>query len=511
MSRGESLLERGIHAASSFTSPRANRFINVVCKLKRHKCRAPRRGLLWTVFASLWLFVVSHPAAAEPVMNEYAPVDAIFGEQCLDCHGAQDPDGKLVLETFDDVMKGGEIGPAILPGKSADSLLVQMIEGRFEKDGKKKIMPPGNKRRKLTPVEIAAIKTWIDAGAHGPPAGLVTAVKELAVPQISPKVAPRMPIMALAFAPVPQLIAAGTFGEVALFPRGKSVPSRVLTGHQGNVNALVFSSDGAFLFAAGGQPGLSGEVREWNVADGTLARTFSGHRDAIYSAALSPDGKILATGSYDQKIKLWDVESGKELRTLSGHNGAIYGLAFRPDGKILASASGDRTVKLWDVASGERRDTLAQSLKELYAVAFSPDGRWLVAGGVDNRIRIWQISENAAETTNPLIDAKFAHEGAILNLVFSRDGKLLISSADDRTVKLWEAPVLKERLVLESQPDWAQALVFAAGDQSIVVGRMDGTLGIYDVTTGKATSTFNVGVRSVASPRNLSSAGASSN
>ena len=190
--------------------------------------------------------------------------------------------------------------------------------------------------------------------------------------------------------------------------------------------------------------------------------------------ALSPDGKMLATGSYDQKIKLWDVESGKELRTHSGHNGAIYSLAFRPDGKILASASGDRTVKLWDVASGERRDTLSQSLKELYAVAFSPDGKRLVAGGVDNRIRIWEISATAAENTNPLLDAKFAHEGAILNLTFSRDGKLLLSSAEDRTVKVWERSGIEGAVAAGNPARLGSGAIVFAGDQGKHCGRGDG-------------------------------------
>jgi WD40 repeat protein len=345
-------------------------------------------------------------------------------------------------------------------------------------------MPPG-KRKKLSSAEIATIKAWIDAGAHGPPAGTV-ASRELVVPKIALKVAPHIPIMAVAYAPGAGLIAVASYGQVELRSAATHQATRTLTGHHGNLNAVLFSPDEAYLFAAGGEPGLSGEVRQWKVADGTLVRTITGHKDAIYAAALSPDGKILATGSYDQKIKLWDTDTGSEIRTLSGHNGGIYGLAFRPDGKILASTSGDRTVKLWDVATGERRDTLAQSLKELYAVAFSPDGKRLVAGGVDNRIRIWEISENAAETTNPILDAKFAHEGAILNLVFSADGGLLLSSAEDRTVKVWDGKWIKERFLLETQPDWVHAMAFMAKDQTIVVGRMDGSLGFYDATTGKA-------------------------
>jgi mono/diheme cytochrome c family protein len=434
------------------------------------------------VLAGALVVRTAHAADVKPA-NDYAAVDAIFFKHCLDCHAAQDPEAKLVLESFETLMKGGEAGAVLVSGKSADSLLVKMIEGRVEREGKKKIMPPG-KRKKLDPEEIAAIKAWIDAGAHAPPEGK-TIARILVVPKITPKVKPRMSINALAYAPESKLIAVARYGEVELRSADSHSVVRTLAGHRGNVNAVVFSADGSQLFAAAGEPGLFGEVRQWKVADGTPVRTLEGHKDALYSIALSPDGKILATGSYDQKIKLWKVETGEEIKTLAGHNGCVFDLAFRPDGKILASASADRTVKLWDVATGERRDTLSQSLKELYAVAFSPDGKRLVAGGVDNRIRVWQITETAAETSNPILDSKFAHEGAILNLIFSPDGKTLLSSADDRTIKLWDATEIKELLVLEKQPDWSPALAFAADKKMIVAGRLDGTLGFYDAATGK--------------------------
>ncbi|HKS37330.1 MAG TPA: c-type cytochrome domain-containing protein, partial [Verrucomicrobiae bacterium] len=433
------------------------------------------------VFASS-LFVLSNCCiAAEP--PDYSAVETLFTQHCLDCHASTEPEGRLVMESHELLLKGGESGTVIVPGKSEESLLVRMIEGKFEKDGKKKIMPPG-KREKLKPEEIALIRSWIDAGAR-PPAD--TRPKELAVPKIEPKVPPRNPINAIAYAPRQKLLAVGRYGEVELRPAESRAVGRALTGHRGNVNALAFSGDGNYLFAAGGEPGLFGEVRQWDLRDGRLFYVFEGHKDTLYSIALSPDGKTLVTGSYDQKIKLWNVETGEEIKTLSGHNGCVFDLAFRPDGRILASASADRTVKLWDVATGERRDTLSQPLKEQYAVAFSLDGKRLVAGGVDNRIRVWQISESATETTNPILEARFAHEGAILNVAFSSDGKTLLSSAEDRTVKLWDATgtELKEKLLLERQPDWVPALAFALDDKAVVVGRLDGTIGFYDAGNGK--------------------------
>src|SRR6185369_1103253 len=291
------------------------------------------------------LVITANLIAAEPSPpNDYSAVDAIFTEHCLECHGSQDPEAKLVMESFELLMKGGESGEVIVPGKSEESLLVRLLEGRVEKDGKKLIMPPGKKREKLKPEQIELIRAWIDAGAK-PPAEFKP--KELVVPKIEPKVPPRNSVKALAYSPEGKLLAVARFGEVELRSAETHAVVRALKGHRGNVNAIAFSPDGKFLFAGGGESGWLGEVRQWALADGNLVHVFDGHKDAIYSLALSPDGKTLATGSYDQKIKLWSVESRSESRTLSGHNGAVFGLAFRPDGKILASASADRTIKLW--------------------------------------------------------------------------------------------------------------------------------------------------------------------
>src|SRR5437762_14342110 len=91
-------------------------------------------------------------AAESPSAPDYSSVDAILSAHCLDCHASTDPEGKLVLESFETLMKGGELGPAIVAGESAVSMLVQMIEGGFGKNGEKKIIAPG-KRQKTRPEE----------------------------------------------------------------------------------------------------------------------------------------------------------------------------------------------------------------------------------------------------------------------------------------------------------------------------------------------------------------------
>jgi WD40 repeat protein/mono/diheme cytochrome c family protein len=422
------------------------------------------------------LFTVATQAQTVDYTKQIAP---LWDTYCIDCHSADDADGEFALDTFAALMKGGEEGAAIVAGKADESLLVKFLEGRSGRGGKNEFMPPG-KREKLKPEEIALIKAWIDAGAKGPIIAEGKPMpKEVITPKIVPTVPPKRSIQAVAFSPKVQLIAVGRYGEVELLNPATKEIVRKLSGFTGKVNAVAFSPDGETVYAAGGEAGIVGIVRSWKTSDGSSLRSFEGHTDAAYALAVSPDGKWIATGAYDQKIRLWDTASGKEVALLRGHNGAVNGLSFRPDGKVLASASADRTVKLWAIPTGLRLDTLSQPTKEQTSVVFSADGKQLFAAGSDNRIRLWNISANAKEGTNKILTSRFAHEGGILRLALSLDGKLLASTSTDKSLKLWNTADLTEKLLLEKQPDWSSALAFTDKTQ-LVAGRIDGTLNLYE-------------------------------
>jgi len=432
------------------------------------------RSLLLCVVAAT---LSSARAGAEDVPDFNQHVAPIFKKYCLGCHNADDREGELVLDRYDRVLEGGQHGAAIMPGKGDASRLIQVLSGKA-----KPAMPPED-NEKPTAAEIALLTAWVNAGAKGP-SGAAPDPNLLVTPKIKPAGPVAEPIAAVAFSPSGNEYAIARYGSLELRQSSGGALVRKFDGLRGRVNAMSFSANGNRLLAAAGEPGVFGEARLWNVSDAGLVKAFTGHKDSLYAAVLSTDGKLLATGSYDQQIKLWDVDQGKEIKTLSGHNDAVFDLAFRTGGRVLASASGDRTVKLWSVDSGERLDTLGQSLKELYTLAFSPDGKGLVAGGLDNRIRLWRISEEAKENTSPLVISRFAHEGAILKLVYSPDGRTVVSSAEDRTIKIWDADMLNERLAIEQQPDWASALAVSPDNKRLLVGRLDGTLALYDLATG---------------------------
>lgn len=402
-----------------------------------------------------------------PILNNY----------CVGCHNGDDDQGGFNMDTYKQLLAGGKRGASLVPGKSHESLLTLTVEGK-----KKPKMPPKGEPAPNAK-EIDILKKWIDAGAVG--ADDPSGITKLETPSIPPKGAPKVGVNALVYHPKRDLVAFGGYGTVTLVDPKTSFIEAKLDGHIGNITSLQFSGDGAKLIVGAGEPGLFGEVKIWNVADAKLLHTLTGHKDSLYAAEISPDGKTIASAGYDKDIKLWNSITGAEIKTLDGHQDAIYGLAFSTDGRFLASACGDRTVKLWDVAKGERLDTFTQATRELFTIDFSPTSSRMAAGGVDKRIRVWQISKTGKETTNPLLVSRFAHESPIIKLAYSPDGKWLLSSAEDRTVKLWEAESMKEKFLLEKQPEWSAALAFAGDSQSFVVGRFDGSLAVYQTADGK--------------------------
>src|SRR5262245_43270939 len=191
------------------------------------------------------------------------------------------------------------------------------------------------------------------------------------------RAAPPAPVTALAYAPDGKLLAASGYREVLFVDVAGGDVATTLANLPGPVTALAYSPDGRRLAVVSGAPGKPSELRLYPITGGrptpTPAHTVEALKDAVYGLAFTPDGKTIATASYDRTVKLWDANGVVELRTLQDHSDAVYGVAFSPAGKLLATSSADRTVKVWEVASGKRLLSLGEATDWLYAVAWHAD------------------------------------------------------------------------------------------------------------------------------------------
>ena len=439
-----------------------------------------------TVVGSLILFASGSFTYSQDAGDQRGPefnsqIAPLLTKYCVACHNADDAEGGLNLETFQAMMKGGKGGAVLLPGRAELSRLIRVIEG----EATPKMPPEGNEAPNAE--EVAALKSWVNAGARGPDGQSVKPM--LITPRIELLGKARDPINALAVSPDGQLLAIAQYGRVEVKGVANGQRIALLDGLTGVVNGIAFSQDGSLLVAGAGETGLFGEIALYKTADWSLLHKVQGHRDSVYAAKVSPDNSMLATVGYDKRIILWKVADGTVLHSIEGHNGAIYDLAFHPNGTMVATASGDRTVKLWDIATGKRLETLKESQKELYCVAISPDGKRLAAAGVDNRIRTWSLSDDFKEGTNGLISSVYAHELAIVDIAYSNDGERILSAGEDNLVKLWDTRLMANVAAYTSESDWVSS-VAAIVNRGFVAGRLDGTIDIYETARGKTGEVF---------------------
>ncbi|MEH2139297.1 serine/threonine-protein kinase [Nostoc sp.] len=214
-----------------------------------------------------------------------------------------------------------------------------------------------------------------------------------------------------------------------------------LVGHSHAVKSIAFSPDGQILASGSWDK----TIKLWDVNTGREIYTIAGHQLQVNSVAFSPQGQILASASYDRTIRLWQLRAFGEfeekfenrpcyslLSTLSGHAWAVLTVAFSPDGKILATGSDDNTIKLWEVNTGQLICTLVGHSWSVVAVAFTADGETLLSASCDKTVKLWRVS-----TAEEIVTLS-GHVDSVSAVAVSKVRQLIASGSRDKTIKLWQ-------------------------------------------------------------------------
>jgi WD40 repeat protein len=273
-------------------------------------------------------------------------------------------------------------------------------------------------------------------------------------------------------------------------------PPRRMAGHTGQTFVLSWSPDSQLLASGAIDDPV---VRIWNASDGRLVHKLEGHIDWIRSVVFAPDGKTLASGSFDGTVRLWDVATGQLVRVFNGHAGFISSVAFAPDGKSLASSSSDGTVRLWDTATGQQRSgfrfesqiTLASGERVwVTGLSFSPDGKLLAAGQANGAVAILDAATGAQQRSLT------GHTDIVVSraVQFSPDGKTLATGSFDGTVRLWDPASGTQKAELDGHGLRVLSLSFSPdGTKLASTSDEGGQMLVWDVAQASVTNSLHVG------------------
>ena len=286
-------------------------------------------------------------------------------------------------------------------------------------------------------------------------------------------------VLGVAFSPDGKLIATASRDRtVKLWSRnGKLLDSMV--AHDREIIDLNFSpinSDGGYLL---GTTSKDRTVKLWQVKQKISPQPLIVKLldDDVRCVAFSPDGKTIAVGSHDTKIRLIDL-TGKIKRTLNGHENGVSDVAFSPDAQTLTSVSWDGTIKRWNL-NGTLIETITDNSQRIWGIAISPDGRSIATAGERHGVKLWR-------TKNPLLNRFNGHKAGVIDVANHPTLDIIASASDDKTIKLLDR---QGRLLAtwQGNQNGVLSVDYNPDGTSLVSGHNDGMVKLWSISSRDST------------------------
>lgn len=205
-------------------------------------------------------------------------------------------------------------------------------------------------------------------------------------------------------------------------------PLQAVLDHHGQVYMAAISPDGKWLATGSRYDGAS--LWRWDIGLGLRSDFPFDHSEAVRALAFSPDSKLLVTGSDDRTVRIWDLDRKMSNGPPLNAGGPVDSVEFSKDGRKLLTVSRRGGVHAWDPRAASRLATLTHPEDVLCAV-LSPDGQSVLTGSTDNKARLWDLKN--PESPRQVV----SHRGDVLTSAFSPDGTLAATGGEDGDVMIW--------------------------------------------------------------------------
>lgn len=260
------------------------------------------------------------------------------------------------------------------------------------------------------------------------------------------------------------------------------------SGHTDAIRAVVFTRDGKSMVTAG----YDRQIRILNSASLAEAKSIKGHPDSICSLAISPNGKLLASGAF-KSIKLWSFPEMKEVLHISDLSQWIVSLSFSPKKRQIAAAEvctdavckhGSHPVRIYDADSGRLLHRLAGHRDNVWSICYSGAGDVVATGSYDGTVKFWNP---ALGNQTGSLDCGGA---GVASIAISPDGKYLAAGLGDQTVRVWEIGSLRFVRSFEGSKNYLRTVAFSSDGKLLAAGGADNIVRVFEVGSGKCHGTL---------------------